>query len=287
MSKIVLIKLTKASPRVGPFILLNQVGETIAENLSRGALIRGINLNLEDNITSILIKSIGDCEYSKRVHIGTATPSQLKNIKFKEINTACLWRHLTNANVYNNFYGRIHPYVIEYVFSYQYQDQILQNIQDYTKTYKYSLDDTGVFSYNNRVEVDAFFNKSVIYNGQQSSGNLVLVPKPKNNMQAYLKYPIYETNSKQIMVTKSDNFYQYNTFWSIVKDSSQPLFITPCDSLSVPKQVNDANMDYGMRSFKKEPFKAKELRIRHTLDNRDDIHLVSQFIVIPTQISYK
>jgi hypothetical protein len=94
-------------------------------------------------------------------------------------------------------------------------------------------------------------------------------------------------DSKTITFTKSDNFYQYNTFWSVVKNKSIPLFIRTCESLSIDKEVNQINMDYGPRSFKKEPLRAKELKIRHILDNRSDVHLVSQFIIAPAQISYK
>jgi hypothetical protein len=46
-------------------------------------------------------------------------------------------------------------------------------------------------------------------------------------------------------------------------------------------------MDYGTRSFKKAPLRAKELKVRHILDNTSTTHLVSQFIVAPAQISYK
>jgi len=53
------------------------------------------------------------------------------------------------------------------------------------------------------------------------------------------------------------------------------------------KVVNQVNMDYGKRSFKKEPLRAKDLKVRHILDNKSDVHLVSQFIFTPAQISYK
>jgi hypothetical protein len=102
-----------------------------------------------------------------------------------------------------------------------------------------------------------------------------------------MKYPIYSTDSKTINYTKSDNFYQYNTFWSLVKNKSIPLFTITCENLSIDKIVNQANMDYGKRSFKKEPLRAKDLRVRHILDSRSDTHLVSQFIVTPAMISYK
>jgi hypothetical protein len=60
-----------------------------------------------------------------------------------------------------------------------------------------------------------------------------------------------------------------------------------CESLSIDKIVNQANMDYGKRSYKKEPLRAKELKVRHILDNTSEANLVSQFIITPSQISYK
>jgi hypothetical protein len=189
--------------------------------------------------------------------------------------------------IYNTFYGCIQPYIIEYPFAYQYYDQILQNVKDYTKAYRY-LPNDGVFNDNRRIAIDnEWFNKAVLYNDQQSTGVLQLVAKPMHNLKDYLKYPVYNVDSKTITYTKSDNFYQYNTFWGLVKDKSLPLFTKSCESLSIDKIVNQANMDYGKRSFKKEPLRAKDLKVRHILDNKDDVHLVSQFIYTPAQISYK
>jgi hypothetical protein len=65
------------------------------------------------------------------------------------------------------------------------------------------------------------------------------------------------------------------------------MFFTSCESLSVDKVLNQANMNYGVKSFRKEPFRAKGLLVRHILDDRSDAHLVSQFIIAPSQISYK
>jgi len=72
-----------------------------------------------------------------------------------------------------------------------------------------------------------------------------------------------------------------------VKDKRSPLFLATCESLSFDKVVNQANMDYNKRSFKKEPLRAKDLKVRHILDNRSDVHLVSQFIITQSQVSYK
>jgi hypothetical protein len=236
----------------------------------------------------LIVKSTGKCKVTKTISITDLDVTQIAAIKFEEQNTASLWRHLTNTMIYNTYYGNIEPYIIEYPFSYQFRDEILQNVKDYTKAYEYLPEEDGVFDDNRKIETDNYwFNKAVVYNGQQSSGILELVPKPPNNLREYLKYPIYNTDSKTITFTKSDNFYQYNTFWSMVKNKSVPLFVKSCESLSIDKLVNQVNMDYGKRSFKKEPLRAKDLKVRHILDNRSDAHLVSQFIITPAQISYK
>jgi len=290
MAKTVIIRITKSGSRLGVFSLFDDRGNTLATDVSKENLIDGYTVSVDDRVQVIVVKSVGlsCCGSVWNIPIGETTVSQLAAIQYEEVNTASLWRHLTNPEIYNIFYGCINPYIIEYPFAYQYFDEILQNVKDYTKAYKYLPSDFGVFDDSRKVETDdQYFNKAVLYNGQQSSGILELVPKPMNNLKEYLKYPIYNAESKTITFTKSDNFYQYNTFWSLVKNKSIPLFITSCESMSIDKIVNQSNMDYGKRSFKKEPLRAKELKVRHILDNKSDAHLVSQFIFTPAQISYK
>jgi hypothetical protein len=288
MPKTIIIKLTSSGPTTGPFTIIDQLGNTLATGVSKGDLISGVSYVVDDAVNVITVESTGKCRSKKNFPVTTVNPVSLAATTYKQISTACIWRHLKNPVVYNYFYGNIEPYIIEYPFAYQYQDEILQSVQDYTKAYRYFPDPDGISDDNRKIETDnAWFNKAVLYNGQQSTGVLELVPKPINNLKDYLKYPIYNTDSKTITFTKSDNFYQYNTFWSLVKDKQLPLFIRTCESLSLDKVVNQVNMDYGKRSFKKEPLRAKELKVRHILDNRSDAHLVSQFIYTPAQISYK
>lgn len=288
MSKIITIKLTVVNSDAGPFNIYDEFGNIIAENVSRKTLSTGISYIVDDTVTMITLESLGRCKISKTVSLANITIQEYADTKTQTVVNGCLWRHLTNVTEYNKFYGNIVPYIIEYPFAYKFQDEILQNVIDYTKAYKYFPTSDGVFTYNNKVETNTeWFNKAILYNGQQSSGILNLVSKPLNNLQAYNKYPIIESDSKTITYTKSDNFYQYNTFWSLQKDFQIPLFINSCESLSIDKVVNQDNMDYSSRSFKKAPLRAKELKVRHILDNKSDIHLVSQFLLTPAQISYK
>lgn len=288
MSKVITIKLTKAGVRTGPFKISDNYGNVLGTSIPRSQVISGITYSVSDDVTVIIIESIGKCKTRLQMPIEELCITDIAAIEFVPTNTPSLWKHLANTLIYNTFYGNIEPYVIEYPFAYEYYDEILQNVKDYTKTYRYLPIPDGVFNDNAKIETNTvYFNKAVLYNGQQSSGILELAPKPINNLKEYMKYPVYNTDSKTITFTKSDNFYQYNTFWSLVKDKSLPLFVTGCESLSVDKVVNQPNMDYGKRSFKKEPLRAKDLKVRHILDNRSDAHLISQFIITPAQISYK
>jgi hypothetical protein len=288
MSKTIIVKLTRAGAIAGPFTITDNFGNVIAIGVSKKTLIRGTTFIVNDDVTILNLESTGTCNVKKSFRLESYTISDFSNAVFTQTTTACLWRHLTNIQLYNSYYGITQPYVIEYPFAYQFQDEILQNIVDYTKAYEYLAIPDGVFNYNTRIETnDKWFNKAVLYNGQQSSGILELVAKPINNMRAYMQYPILNVESKTITYTKSDNFYQYNTFWAAEKSSQIPLFRTSCENLSIDKVVNQANMDYGPRSFKKATLRAKELKVRHILDNSNTTHLVSQFITSPSQISYK
>jgi hypothetical protein len=288
MAKTVIIRLTCSGGRTGPFDISDNLGTVLGTDITKQDLIDGYTVSVADSVTTIIIRSKGKCSTSINVTIGTATKEQLAALDYTVCNTGSMWRHLTNVVHYNKYYGNIEPYVIEYPFAYQSYDEILQNVKDYSKVFNYLPIPDGVFNDNAQIQVDnQWFNKAVLYNGQQSTGILELVPKPINNLKQYLAYPIYNDFSKTITYTKSDNFYQYNTFWGLVKNKSLPLFRTSCESLSVDKLVNQVNMDYGKRSFKKEPLRAKDLKVRHILDNSSQAHIVSQFIVAPAQISYK
>jgi hypothetical protein len=288
MAQIVTIKLKSAGPRLGPFSIEDNFGNNISSNVSREDLKEGVSYTVVDEATVITICSIGSVKKCKNFSISEFNVYEYADVKFTTDSVSCVWTHLKNPLIYNTFYGNTEPYVIEYPFSYKYKDEILRNIKDYTKAYKYVSTGNSVIADYSKFELnDSWFNKAILYNGQQCSGVLKLVPKPKNNLSSYMSYPILGTEEKSIMYTKSDNFYQYNTFWSITKDSQELQFIKNCESLSIDKTINQDNMDYSKRSHKKDTLRAKELKVRHILDNRNDVKLVSQFIIAPAQNSEK
>tara|TARA_R100000541_G_scaffold47885_1_gene54903 strand:- start:136 stop:1002 length:867 start_codon:yes stop_codon:yes gene_type:complete len=287
--KTINIKITAASPNIGPFKITDDLGNILGVKVSLSSLIQGISYIVEDIVSVVIIESSGDCNFRKEFTVNDKISNEeYINATFRPLRTGCLWTHLRNDTLYNYYYGDIAPYIIEYPFAYKYNDQILQNIKDYSKVYTYIPSTLGEFDSNSKIQTDdKYFNKAVLYNGQQSTGILELVPKPMNNLSEYLQYPILNTNSKTITFAKTDSFYQYNTFWALQIDDQVPLFKTSCESKSIDKVVNQDNMNYGDLSFKKSQLRAKNVKVRHILDNTSTSHIVSQFIVAPAQISYK
>lgn len=288
MLKNIYIKLTKVSPSAGPFNIYDQWGILIAENVSREDLINGVGYLLADNVTLIKLVSVGDCSYEKIMTIVPMTTQQFFTTPTTEISTGCVWRHLLNPNIYNTFYGAIKPYILEHPFSYPLQDEILQSFKDYSRVYQYSSNGVGSYSSVDRINVNnVYFNKMVVYNDQQCSGLLLLVPKPTRNLREYMRYPLYNSDSRSILYTKSDNFYQTNDIYDVLNDKSNPIFNPSCESLSLDKELNQGNMIYTQRSFNKAQLRAKDTRVRMILDDRGDTQIISQIVINSNQISYK
>jgi len=201
--------------------------------------------------------------------------------EFYSGNAESLWKHDVSISKFNNFYGKIHPYILEYAYQYSFYDEILQNVQNYSNVLKYE-------SFREFYETDEyFFNKFIAWNNQQSSGLIEMVPSPKNNLFLKKQYPKYNSGSKTILVSKSGSFYNIHTFWDMIKDVKKPVWKSSCENLSIYKELNDDNHDYSKRSFNKAPIRAKDLKLRFILDDRDDIQIISGFTIAPTATSFK
>lgn len=213
-------------------------------------------------------------KYIPNYYVGTST-------FFYSGNQNGFWKHNTSMTLYNTFYGVVEPYIIEYPYSYKIQDEILQCIKDYTKVLQYT-------NFQSFIETDDYyFNKAIVYSNQQCSGVLNLIKRPKGNLQAQKAFPVYNSDSKDIMFTKSDSLYQFNTFWDLVKDHNQPIWLKSCVSVSDYKELNQNNMSYSKRAFKKAPIRSKELRIRFINDLFSSFKFISSFTIAETMKSYK
>jgi hypothetical protein len=190
------------------------------------------------------------------------------------------WLHNISTQLTNTYYGIIQPYILEYPLIYGPNDEIISSIADYTKVLQY----VNGFP----VQLDtSYFNKAWVYNDQQHSGELDLVAKLPNNLASYLSYPMFNLTSKSILYTKSDNLYQFNTFWDTVINRSTPNFAPSTQGKYIDKVLNNSNLDYSQRAFNKQRIRSKDAKLRLILDNANSFHMISQFLITDTQTSFK
>ena len=113
MSKVITIKLTKSGANVGPFTITDEFGTVLATDVPKNVLVSGISYTVDDAVTMVILESTGSCKATVNVSLQDIHASQIYNTKYVQTVTACLWRHLTNPELYNFFYGNIESYIIE------------------------------------------------------------------------------------------------------------------------------------------------------------------------------
>lgn len=286
MKKIIYIKITKIGNKFDTFDIYDQFNNLIAGDVDSQTLIDGIGYTVDSSVLYIKLVSKGACAYEKIREIGESLADEFFMQETEIVETGCIWEHLNNSGIYNAYYGAIHPYIIEYPFFTSPHDDILQSFKDYSNVFTYV--GNAKFSTANHIESDnIYFNKLIAYNNQQCSGLLKLVPKPRRNLKEYMKYPIYNSDSRSILFTKSDNFYQVNGIYDILKDKNIQMFLPFQGSLSIDKVLNQENMIYTPRSFSKALLRAKDSKVRLILDDRSNVHIISRFVYTENQISYK
>ena len=108
--KTISIKITSASPNVGPFTITDDLGNTIDTGVSLFTLITGVSYDVQNAVKVITLTSTGDCEFVKSFDVqGKINGFDYRNAKFVPKRTGCLWTHLRNDSLYNYYYGDIAP----------------------------------------------------------------------------------------------------------------------------------------------------------------------------------
>lgn len=188
-----------------------------------------------------------------------------------------IWDHNKSFVLFNNYYNELKPYYIEQPYSYKLLDEITTHIEDYTT----------VLKYNNRIDSyepdeQIFFNRGILYNSQQSTGNIIFQPKNKNDYSQYFFNPAVSTDSTTIQLTKTNNIFYYNSIWDIVISNNLPIFVDSDYYPDFRKKLNQSNHNYTQLTSEKARLRAKGLRVLHILDNRDDIKIISHIQLNPT-----
>ena len=190
------------------------------------------------------------------------------------------WNHNLDYTKYTTYYGTKYPYIVEYPFVYDAEDEVVQSIHDYTSALVY--EDVETYYEPNEI---IYFNRALIYNRQQTTGTLNLIPKPEGSLRAYMTYPKYNVDSKDILVSKKGSYYRFNDIRDITKVKGQKIIMSSEDPTRSNIQLNKDNLIFGKRSFNQALIRSKDSRVRLILDNRHDIKLISRVLLQQNQSS--
>ena len=153
-----------------------------------------------------------------------------------------LWYHNLTKQSFQIFYGKVHPFIFEFVSPSRLQDSQIESVRYLADFYRFT---DGLSS---TLMQSVTYNKALIYNQKQSSGLLELVVKEKNNRRQSILYPIQNQNSRSILVEYVQNGYQFNNFYNVAVND-KPLLIYPSNNPAFT-EINPTSSDYSPKFLK-------------------------------------
>lgn len=156
----------------------------------------------------------------------------------KNGNTSTLWTHSLrddNRN-YQNFYGKVEPFEIHTITKTSIDSNVLLSLGYRNEVYEYFT------PYERLLKKDISFDSCVIYNVDQTSGNLDLVLDTKNDMRSGL-FAKVNTNSVEVSLSEANQIYKVNKFYNLVKDNNDtPIVLFDC--ANTVERINPLALNY-------------------------------------------
>lgn len=171
-----------------------------------------------------------------------------------------LWRHNELVDKYCNFYGKDYPFEVEFVCNNNQNTSTLSSLE-------YSLESYEYLNRNDRYHLRDFnFDHLVVYNSEQSSGNIIMERRPKTMLTPF---PIFDSHSVRVEYTKVEQKYRVNSFWDLTKDRTKPIPLFRLSNNGYRKIINPVSVNYNKDSKKK--FRHNYINIilrRNVCDNK-------------------
>jgi hypothetical protein len=166
-----------------------------------------------------------------------------------------IWLHNYRTDNYCNYYGIDYPFEVEYMVNTAQSVDTLRSIQYQLECYKYAANSFDRFHV-----LDFNFDEAVIYNTEQVSGLLKLVPNPKQDPFAIIQYPKVNFNNIEIISSKQENNYRFNQFWDITDDRGEynpnaQRVIWNTGANGYVRTLNPNNLNYAKDEFQRKKFR--------------------------------
>lgn len=197
-----------------------------------------------------------------------------------------LWRH-NKLGHFQTYYGTYKPHIIEYTSSSNPVTTRIWNhimLQTEAKTYNYDLR-----QYHDERYVT--FNKAILYNSRQCSGEMDLVVKDEElGGQDYMMNQVINTNVNQSIIDRNERDWLINDFRDIRIDYTKPIWNSNISSLQseyfIDKILNTSTLDINKDWTQLESFRDKYLVVRLIFDKFANKKLITNFSVENEQQSF-
>lgn len=239
--------------------------------------------------TKGIINNSWTISFSLKNNTWTSLHSYIPNFYFRMNEKHFSWLY-GNKNIYKHnkpnhfqeFYGEKYPYIVEYVSN---DNPIVTKIFDHirflTEAYKY---DSGLKEYYNERFIT--FNKAVLYNTRQCSGELNLRVKDITPEQEdYLKLQIVNDNNNVVFLDRNEKDWLLNDFRDYrilynypIWNSNKQDITTQNNGKYIDKVINEKSISTAKAWYELESFRDKYLVVRLSFDNfASDIKLLFNF----------
>ena len=148
-----------------------------------------------------------------------------------------IYNHNLTTQSYGNFYNKQYPFIVEFSTKDTYVNNVLSSVS-YRAEFRRFTDNHLNYSVNNQIT----FDKALIYNNYQTSGNLNLIPQKPNNLSQLISYPKVVSNATEILVSNTQNIWNFNNFRDIALNNNQP--ILTYQSTPTYKEINTQAISY-------------------------------------------
>jgi hypothetical protein len=179
-----------------------------------------------------------------------------------------IWEH-NIKNSYLNFYGQQFSFILDYVaFKNPIDTTMYDNILIQTSAYINDVEQRYIT-----------FNKMIVYNDRQSSGELILESADNAPDEDYMMQTVKNIPGT-LKIRKENRDWIINGFRDNVVKYDEPLFLPNEDNtIFIDKLVNQNVIDVNKAWEQQERFKDKYLRIRLIFDTRIDTKLISRYTI--------
>lgn len=220
--------------------------------------------------------------YLPNYYIGT--PANLFSW-INEQNTNYLWEHNVTGN-YQTYYNKYFPHILEYVSnSTPTVTRIWNSIKLLTESKKYNFNLKEFYE-----DLNTTFNKAVLYNGRQCSGEITLQPKDLQSSN-YIEEQIINSNSNVSVIDRREEDWLINDFRDIRINYNVPIWNSDIYSLQdeyyIDKKLNTSSLDIYKDWTQLESFRDKYLVIRLIFDKFANVKLITNYSVENEQESFR